>query len=205
MRRAFRITAAAVRRRTECWGGIEFTKGRLWRAEGWAAWGAPYGARGAAAGVGRAAPVWRDTLLGLRVDNEDGRTGDRRLLQVGGVGLEGRDVARWRQSPVGQLVPGWSRGVLNLLSFGEGAEGMHTDRWRCWWSGYIVFWARVDLREGGQAPPLLRGVVEERLDLQVLHGGRSDGARWSQRWITMATSYGTQKTWGGNQKITVRL
>ena len=42
---------------------------------------------------------------------------------------------------------------------------MHADGRRRRRGGYVVFWAGVDLREGSQAPPLLRSVVKERLDL----------------------------------------
>lgn len=42
---------------------------------------------------------------------------------------------------------------------------MHADGgWRRR-GGYVVFRAGVDLREGSQAPPVLRSVVKERLDL----------------------------------------
>lgn len=64
------------------------------------------------------------------------------------------------QGPVSQLVPGRRWGVFDLFGFGERAEGMHANRRRRGRSGNVVFWARVDLRKGGQAPPLLWRVGE---------------------------------------------
>jgi len=178
VRRAVGVAAAG--RSAERRGGFEGAEGRLGRAERRAARGASHRAGRAAAGVGGTAPVRRRALLGLRVDDEHGGTGDRRLLQVRRVGLEGGDVARRRQGPVGQLVPGrggGGGGVFDLLRFGERVVGVHADRRRRRRGRDVVFWARVDLRQRGQAPPLLRGVGVDGLDLQVLHGGRGDGAR----------------------------
>lgn len=65
--------------------------------------------------------------------------------------MEGRDVSRRREGPIGQFVPGCGRGgdhdVVDWLGFGEGVIGVHAD-WRRSRRGGDVVWAGIGCLEG---------------------------------------------------------